>query len=72
MSEEDSITKDEICRKLRETVIEFGNNIVSRSIIITNMLDCKTCGGVTVVVAPTVNLTLGNVEYKVARFFEDV
>ena len=51
---------------------EFGNDIVKNSIIVTNMLDCETCGGVKVIVTPTVNLTLGNVEYKVARFFEDV
>lgn len=73
MSEKDAIKiRDEICRKIRMVATEFGNDIVKNSIIVTNMLDCEACGGVKVIVTPTVNLTLGNVEYKVARFFEDV
>ena len=64
--------KEEICRKLRETVKEFGQREVAGAVIIGSDDILSFVGGHTYLIAKTISITtLGNVEYKVARFFED-
>jgi hypothetical protein len=65
--------KEDICRRLRETVKEFGQKEVTGAIIIGN-LDISSCvGGHKYLIAKTIsNHTLANVKFKVARFFEDI
>jgi hypothetical protein len=62
---------EEINRKLRETVREWGQARVSGAIIITNENIGPQCGGHRVLYAPTISTTLGEVDFKVARSFED-
>ena len=65
---------EEICRKLRATAGEFGQDKMrmDKVVIITTLID-KKIGGHTCIRAPTISeTTLGNCSYDVARFFEDI
>lgn len=63
--------EDDICRKLRYTVREFGQSLVDGAVIIGNV-DINEVGGHEFIYAPTVSvMTLGQCKFKVARFFED-
>ena len=67
---------DSICKAIRETIQEFGASSIKGAVIVDEMdlLDhIPEIGGVKYLYCPTVTgPTLGNVGYKVARFFEDV
>ena len=70
---------EEICRKLRATAGEFGQDkmrmdeVVVITPLITPTLDNGKVGGHTCIRAPTIGeTTLGNCSYDVARFFEDI
>ena len=65
--------KVEIARKLRETATEFGNDIVSKSTVCSTLKFDYDYGGVKQLQCPTISIvTLGNVPFKVARFFENI
>ena len=65
--------REEICRKLRETTREFGQETVTPATIIGAIGLESPVYGHQYVQCPTVfQLTLGNVSWKVARFFEEV
>jgi len=65
--------REEICRKLRETAREFGQEAVTPATIIGAIGLESPVYGHQYVQCPTVfQLTLGNVSWKVARFFEEV
>ncbi len=64
---------EEVARKLRATVKEYGRDALSQAVII----DCiemkdQVCGK-DYIHAPTVaGPFLGNVKFEVSRFFEDI
>ena len=64
---------DEICRKLRATVREYGQDKMKMGkVVIITTLDCKNIGGHNCVRVPTIGqTTLGNCSFGIARFFED-
>ena len=71
-----SESNHEIARKLRATVREFGQNNLDGAVIVWNFnsinLYPEQIGGHKFIYCPTISVaTLGNVDYKVARFFED-
>jgi len=63
--------KEELFRKMRETVAEYGE--IREAILITNYDFIEgQLGGLSHVYASTISTpTLGNTLHKVARFFED-
>ena len=71
---------EEIARKLRETSKEYRNSTdldpLYGAVIVTGEPELaemvKVCG-MKIIYAPTISgYTLGNVQWKIARFFEDV
>lgn len=66
--------KQEIFRKIRAVVAEYGDIFrKDKSVCVISDVDYGYyLGGITHVYAPTGTLTLGNVDFKVARFFEDI
>lgn len=68
----DDETHEDICRKLRETATEFGSEDLEGAVIIGHY-DVESISNLRYITAPTVaSETLGNVDFKVARFFEDI
>lgn len=64
--------KEAVCRKLRETVQEFGQKSIKDAVII-GPFNYTEMGGHTYINAPTVAITtLGICDWKIARFFEDI
>ena len=64
--------KENIARKLRATSLEYGDIIVKDSIVCSDMELGYDFGGVKQLYCPTISIpTLGNVSFKVARYFED-
>jgi hypothetical protein len=64
--------KEEICRKLRACVEEFGQAYVTGAVILYSGDIGYFTGGHKCIQCPTIAIPkLGNVEYKVARFFEE-
>lgn len=67
----DNEDKEEVCRQLRATAQEFGQEALANAVIIGNA-GIEHCGGHQYIHAPTVSITtLGLCDFKVARFFED-
>ena len=67
----DDIEREEIKLKLNACESEFGLDVMENAVIIS-VHEIDHCCGVRNVFAPTVTPpTLGNVPFKVARFFED-
>ena len=67
--------RDIACRKLRATISEFGQKTIDGAVIIGGyeFPGRDQIGGLEYIYSPTkCGLTLAKVEYKVARFFEDV
>lgn len=65
---------EEICRKLRATASEFGQDALNNAVVIDgdSEYDCDTIGGHKFIYAPTIsNPILAKCGFKVARFFED-
>ena len=63
---------EDVCRKLRLTVLEYGQKEVDGAIIIGSEYDGDKIGGHKYVNCPTIGgVKLGCVKYSVARFFED-
>ena len=63
---------EEICRKIRACAKEFGEEKISNAVIIGNSLGTDHVSNLQYIYAPTIpGWTLGMVEFKVARFFED-
>ncbi len=63
---------EEICRKLRNTVKEFGQDRVNGAVIMgPDDLGEQISGHQYVVTKSKCEVILGNVDFKVARFFED-
>jgi hypothetical protein len=66
---------DFICKAIRETVEEYGKDSLKGAVIIdeVDLLNHEhEIGGVKYLYCPTITgPTLGNVGYKIARFFED-
>jgi len=65
--------KEEIYRKLRKTVMEFGQTAVTPAIIIGPSDLGEQLSGHQYFIAPTIgSVTLINISFKIARFFEDI
>ena len=65
--------KEEICRKLRNTCTEHGHNSLKKAVVIGPDIGDDNVSGLKYITAPTISTyTLGNVHFKVARFFEDI
>ena len=66
--------KEEVCRKLRETVREFGQAKVTPGILVgPYYFDDNQIGGHQHIQCTTLsNIKLANVGFKIARFFEDI
>ena len=64
---------DAICRKLRLTVAEYGQDAVAMDeVVIITTLHNERIGGHKCVQVPTISeATLGNCRFEVARFFEN-
>ncbi len=62
-----------IARKLRETEKEFGRDALSKAVIIDHLdIEGQICGK-DYIHAPTMaGPILGNVKFKVSRFFENI
>ena len=61
-----------IAKKLRGAVAEFGQSAIDNAVIIgPDDLPETVCGHQYVRVATIAETTLGNVPYRVARWFED-
>jgi hypothetical protein len=66
-------TRKNICRKLRLTALEFGQNSLANATIIGPDDLESPISGINYIMCPTiVEVTLGGVDFKVARFFEDI
>lgn len=64
--------REEICRKLRETVHELGQSKVNGAVIVGGYNLVSPIGGHQYIICPTLGaFKLGNVDYKTARFFEN-
>jgi len=64
--------REDICRKLRKTVLERGQKAVTPAIIIGPYDIDSPIGGHTYILCPTLgDVRIGNVDFKTARFFED-
>ena len=67
------MTKQILYAKLRATVSEFGKDATSNALIVGPTSGFANTAAGLFIDAPTVSVyTLANVEWKVARFFEDV
>jgi hypothetical protein len=65
-------TREEICRKLRETVREVGQSRVTPAVILGPWDLDSPIGGHQYLVCPTLGeATLANIDWKVARVFEE-
>jgi hypothetical protein len=63
---------ENVCRKLRLTVQEYGQKEVDGAVIIGSEYDGDQISGHKYINFPTIaDVKLGNVKYSVARFFED-
>lgn len=65
---------EEICRKLRATVAEYGQDKLRMDkVVIISTLSEEKIGGHQCVRSPTIsNATLGNCSFRIARYFEDI
>ena len=65
---------EEVCRKLRETVKEFGQAAIDNTIIVgSDDTIGDSISGHKYVYAPTVgDFKLASTTYKIARFFESI
>jgi hypothetical protein len=64
--------REEICRKLRETVQEVGQDRITPAIILGPWDLNSPVGGHQYLVAPTLGeATLANTDWKTARVFEE-
>lgn len=65
--------KEDVYFRLRRTEKEFGREALKNAVLISNIEFTESAGGVDHVFCPTAsNPILGNVDWKVARFFEDL
>ena len=63
---------EEICRKIRACVKEFGEEKISNAVVIGNSIHTDQVSNLRYIYAPTISIwTLGMVDFAVARFFED-
>lgn len=63
--------KDNLCATIRATVKEFGKDSLSSAVII-GPYSREYVSDLLYLTAPTIlNHTIGNVSFKIARFFED-
>lgn len=63
---------EKLCAKLRATVQEFGQSALSNAVMVGS-LEIDYVSDIPYMTCPTIaNETLGNVSYKVARFFENI
>lgn len=64
--------KEDICRKLRLTAAEFGQKSLTGARVLS-CYDYDSVGRHEHITIPTLSIiTLANVSFKVARFFEDI
>ena len=64
--------REEICRKLRETAKECGQNKVNDAVIVGGYNLVSPVGGHQYIMCPTLgSFKLANVDWKVARVFEN-
>lgn len=63
--------REELCRKLRAVVAERGQASLKGAVMI-GMYDAENVSDIPYVTCPTISVeTLGNVDYKTAREFEN-
>ena len=63
--------KEELCRKLRVTIAECGRDSLKNAVMV-GMYDAENVSDIPYVMCPTISVeTLGNVDYKTAREFEN-
>ena len=63
--------REDLCRKLRKTVTECGRGSLKNAVMI-GMYTVNNVSDIPYMTCPTIGInTLGNVEYKTARVFED-
>lgn len=64
--------REDLFRKLRKTATEFGQDRLNDAVIIGPDEFVSPISGHQYLTCPTLGqVTLGNVDWKVARFFED-
>ncbi len=63
--------KEELCRKLRAVVAEYGQASLKGAVMVGSY-DTESVSNIPYITCPTISgETLGNVEYKTAREFEN-
>jgi|WetSurMetagenome_2_1015567.scaffolds.fasta_scaffold45402_2 hypothetical protein len=63
---------EEVCRKLRLTVAEYGQKKIDGAILVGSNYDGDQISGLKYINCPTLfGCRMGNVSFEVARFFED-
>lgn len=65
--------QEDVYKRLRKTSLEFGQENLDGAIVIGPNLNINQIGGHQYLIAPTLGSpVLSNVDFKVARFFEDI
>jgi hypothetical protein len=65
---------NDVCKRLRLTAMEFGHEVLKNAVVIDAPYNYgeTSIGGIPFINCPTISgQKLGNVDYKVARFFAD-